>query len=570
MKNAETKIKTCSYARETKDVTIDVTILPGLSEGLSQRGAWFACTANSKSIIKKYSPNCNHVVRYLINEPTSKVPLSDGEIDHLVGDVTGSLDQYRSELERQEIFFRDTRKQGKINAILYFFGILTIRWYWWIFLTRGETSFYNAQNAAASKKAANTKRVFSRFWVRGNNPEMIKVLDEINDLYEKLNGDPLEKYMNLRDYSNAHANKSHNKGDKLRAKAFKIVEQGYREVIKKYTGRSLAVDLLPTNFWQRLSRFFLHTFNYPEPNSVYPVRDLRKDIGENLKVNKVEKEILGNKAVEGNILELFLLASKKGDPICVPIKGEYSISGILNRLETIRNNDLPLKIVLHVGTEAERKALLGFDSEGGQQEDQQMLTLKRLQNAALDTNRQNEALISYYYQEMLAVHSKRILAMFPFRSRLHSLFPWLFITNGIPIASALAAVWLFINPYYGGKMQREYHNYFARMLEGVELAYHNITIHVEINSALGYVNQKILAGGKKVYRDIIHDINECALPVSVMDRALLNTITGETEQLEDHKREANNFTTMPKSFFRNDKGNLPKLKNVIKGGDNHD
>ena len=86
---------------------------------------------------------------------------------------------------------------------------------------------------------------------------------------------------------------------------------------------------------------------------------------------------------------------------------------------------------------------------------------------------------------------RKYQAQFPFRSRLHSLFPWLFITNGVPAASILAGVWLFIDPYYTSKFQRGYQKYFNGILESVDWAYHNIIIKVEVNTALGWVNGSV-------------------------------------------------------------------------------
>ncbi|MGQ9631930.1 MAG: hypothetical protein ACUVXI_16705 [bacterium] len=562
-----------SYSQETRDITVDVVILPGFSEGLSRRGAWFAHTMDANSFVRKFLPNRGHVVRYVVYEPTSSVPLSDAEIDHLINKITSAQDQYRSELERLELSYKDTRRDGKLNALLYILGILTIRWYWWIFITRGEASFNNQQNALMGEYAANTRNFFTRFWERGRDPVMRGVLDEIVALYRELDVDPLRKYMILRNHASKQAMLSQLNGDRLKAGAYRRVEQGYREIIKKSTGRSLIVKILPTNFWQRISHFFLQTFKVPEPESVYPVRDLSKDISAGLTRDDIlikDSKILGGNRADGNIFELYLLATKRGDPICVPAKDAFYLSEALARAETIRERDLPMEMLLHVGTERERRALLGFNAADSIDREKQRLIHKRLQNAALDTTRQGEAIISYYLREIVSVYYRQYQMMYPFRSRLHSLFPWLFILHGIPVASALAAVWLFVDPYYQGKIQGQYRNYFSKMLEGVNWAYHNVVIHVKRNPALGYINQKILRNEDgKAYRDIIRDINECALPVSLMDRAILNDLTTETPQLRDFQREANDFTTIPLSFYRGDgeREGEDMVKNFAKIGD---
>ena len=554
-----------SYSEKTRDISIDIVVLPGFSEGLSKRGAWFAYAEGNKNIFKRFSPGCSHVLRYIVHEPESSVPLSDGEIDHLVNQVTLNLDQFRSQLGRLELFYKDIRKRGKINAFLYILGILTVRWYWWIFLTRGELSFNNQQNARAFRSAENTANVITRYWIRGRNPLFKTVLSEVLEKYSRLEGEPLKKYALLRDFA---AEKSKLFKDSKESGSFwAITAGGYREIIKKLTSHSYVTSLLPTNFYQRILYFFLRTFKVPKPESIFSVRNLSMQInisGPEYQIEEdtlPEKETRGLNTAEGNIFELYLMASKCGDPVCVPLQEPYDFTTTLARSEIIRARDLPLEIILHVGTDREMELLTGYQRVGGGQGG----VHARLQNAALDTRRQNEALLGYYYRERISTFYKEYRVRYPFRSRLHSLFPWLFITNGIPVASLLAGVWLFMDPYYQGKQLRNYNNYYTRMLEGVDWAYHNVSIRIRCNHALGHINSMIRDKTNPcAFRDVVKEINECALPVSIMDRVLLNNLTTETMQLKDFQREANNFTTIPMNFIGGE-GVLP-IGEIVNGG----
>jgi hypothetical protein len=144
-------------------------------------------------------------------------------------------------------------------------------------------------------------------------------------------------------------------------------------------------------------------------------------------------------------------------------------------------------------------------------------------------------------------------------------FPWLFITNGIPVASILAATWLFIDPYFGKRVVGDWEEHFSRILKGVNLGYHNVIIRVKTNSALGFINQRVREDEEgKAYREIIREINQCALPVSLMDRALFNSITTETPQLQESQREANDFTTIPLSFYDEYEDKIKGLSEVVK------
>ena len=557
-----------SCSEETLDITVDVVILPGYNEGLSRRGAWFAHVLETRSLLKKVHPGKKHVLRYLVNEPDSKNPMSDAEIDHLLNEITSALDQYRSSLERLEMQYRDIRKRGKLNALIYLLGILTVRWYWWIFLTRGEMSFNNSLNAADYERAQKTTAVISRFWERAESPASRKVLNETCEIYKGLPGAPLYKYRELRDYALKKINTDGTGEDT--AAAWLLVARGYRGIIRKLTGKSLLTEMLPKSFGERLIFFFQRSYRVPEPECIFPVRNLNLDL-EQPPVHNTGRCIIGRNRVDGNIMEIYALASRSGPPVCIPVKQAMHTASFLTRTENVRRTDSRLEVILHVGSDEERQGLLGTGESCRANEGRRLELLSRIQNASLDTVRQNEALLSYYMKEQLPVLYRRFQVQYPFRSRLHGLFPWLFITNGIPIASVLAGVWLFIDPYYTLKFQNEYDRYFSRILEGIDWSYHNLVIRVETDPALGYVNERIRQSRDgEGFRDVAAEIGRYALPVSVMDRVVLNNLTMETRQLDDFKKEANNFTTLPMYFFNADGetqiGGFPGFSEMFRNG----
>jgi hypothetical protein len=294
----------------------------------------------------------------------------------------------------------------------------------------------------------------------------------------------------------------------------------------------------------------------PLPESLCAVRNLKKELcildkKQTIQTSKAGKTIRGLNRVHGNILELYLLHTKGKDPICIVSESVYR--AFQAGAETIQEKDIPLEILLHVGSAGERDALLGFYTERETSYPGQRALRKRLQNAALDVRFQGEAIYGYQNREIISVITRRYRMMSPFRSRLHSLFPWLFIMHGIPMATALTAVWFFLDPYYSEKIQKKYIRHFSRLIDGARLAYHHVMVKVMHNPALGHINEKIRSdSGGKAYRDIMKDIGECALPVDLFDRAALNNLTLETTQLPDFQREANSFTSIPLSFLRSD------------------
>lgn len=552
------------YSQKTEDLDVNIVILPGFQEGLSRRGSWFAVSDDIVALLKKCRTSRPLNFRFLVHEPDSAAPLSDGEIAHLVNTISGTLDRYRSELGRMELSYHRYRQQGRMNAVIYLLGIVAVRWYWWIFLTRGEMSFYNQHNARKDRIMAGTINFLHRIWERGEDPAVKKILNGTVALYQGASGAPLSKYRKIIEW----AEKGRAESAAEEGRGYRLVGTGYRRIVKQLTGHSLAVQIVPTSFGQRLKAFFMHSFKLPPPEMVFGVRNLAIKIEPLPWTDRAERTPPAARSTAGNTMELYLLAAKNGSPVCVPTSQYTAVSDFFARSEIIRAKDLPLDILLQVGTTAE-KALLersgtgegAFPSEEGVKA--RLALHARLQNASLDTRRQNESLLAYYYKEQFQVGIRTYQIRFPFRSRLHSLFPWLFVTNGIPVASLLAAVWLFVDPQAQGVLFKSYRSYFERILESLDWAYHTMRVQVVVNPGLGCINHKILSDpAGKGYRDIIRNINECALPVSIMDRALLNNLTMETNQLRDYQREANNFTSIPVGFFY--RGELQGVGDVMK------
>jgi len=520
----------------TVNITSEILILPGFQEGLSRRGAWFACTLSSKKFLHNIKKRNKYMLRYVVREPDSPTPLSDGEIFHLVNKISFSFDQYKSNLQRMEMQYADIRKRGKLNAFIYLLGILTVRWYWWIFLTRGEMSLYNHRNAINLHKVLRTENIEARIWDRGKNPQWVKILNRTWEHYDSLEGSGLEKYDNMIQWANG---KSEEEGE------YGKIAEAYSDIKRKFTGLSLFAEILPTTLVQRLAFFFNRSLPLPLPDNIHEIRNLSLHLENCIPMKEKKEEPLFNR-VDGNAVELFLLASKSGDPVCVADREPLQLAGTLTRAGNMKSRGKELKVILHVGTEEERTALLSGRNR---------LALQiRILNAALDTIRQSETLICYYMKEYLPVRLRQFRTMYPFRSRLHGLFPWLFITNGIPVASILAVVWLFIDPYYDRKFLVNYDSYFSSILKTLNFSYRNLSVEVKLNRGLGEVNRLIKSGREKGFRDSILSLNRLALPVSLMDRVLFNNLTMETDQLRDSAREANNFTTIPGSLLYGEAG----------------
>lgn len=533
-------------------LSINILVLPGFNEGLGRRGAWFGVAENFKTLLKYTRKKGPYLFRYVIHQPDSEIPLSDGEVQALAGEAVSSIDRYSSELQRLEMTYKRVRRQGKMNALLYILGILAIRWYWWIFLTRGEMSFYNHHNAHQADQAASLGNYLRRVWIHGHDNGATAVLNECAAEYRKSGGSPITRYRTIQEYC---LNKCRN-SDAIHRVWWRMAADGYGQILGKLTGHSFAVQLLPTSFKERLANFFLHSYRIPKPETVFPVRNLEKSL---LLYQKTTRTTINDRvhSIDGNAMDLYLLAAKDGVPIVVPGKDYQNLSRSFSRLEQVLKRDLPLQINLHVGSMGEKRIFSeSCDRESGQR------LYQRLQNAVLDTQRQGETIIAYYYREQPRVMIKRFQVRFPFRSRLHGLFPWLFITNGIPVASLLAAVWLFIDPMNQGQTLRSYRSYFSSILEGIDLAYHNIQVQTVFNPALGHLNTRILQNqDNQAWRAAAVESGSLGLPVSLTDRALWNNLVMETGQLDRLRKEANNFTTLPLGFVQ--EGQLDSVGNQL-------
>ncbi|MCP4180372.1 MAG: hypothetical protein GY756_21635, partial [bacterium] len=238
--------------------------------------------------------------------------------------------------------YKDIRKRGKLYAFIYLLGILTVRWYWWIFLTRGEMSLNNQQNAHKLKKVIKTDNIISRFWKRGSNNELKEALNETKVFYDNLEGDSISKYRKLIQWT---YDKYENTTDPQKSDSFRKISNAYKQIINKFTGHSMFVDILPSSFIERIVFFFNKSISIPMPDNIFPVRNLTKNLSiskghnENIVISNIEEN-----RINGNIIELFLLSSKEGDPICVADKEPLQLTGTLTRAGNIDKADKNLKI----------------------------------------------------------------------------------------------------------------------------------------------------------------------------------------------------------------------------------
>ena len=136
--------------------------------------------------------------------------------------------------------------------------------------------------------------------------------------------------------------------------------EGYRGIIGKLTGKSMVTQMLPTTFAERFIFFFQKSFHIPEPDTVFPARNLDYNLGQAIVPPTVQTPVIsGRNRVDGNKIELYLMATKTGDPVCIPAREPGNFTDNLARSEIIRKNQRPLEVILHVGSKDERRRLLG-------------------------------------------------------------------------------------------------------------------------------------------------------------------------------------------------------------------
>ena len=371
-----------------------------------------------------------------------------------------------------------------------------------------------------------------------------------------LDGDPLRteplcKYQYLLDYFKKRRGEEKNKE---KAEVHELVEEAYRNIISQLTGESLLLKIVPKGTRERIINFFHVTEKFPYPDNIFAVRNLYRNLSSPTSISQ-SKGIGRTERVDGNNLEMFLLRTKEGKGIVIPCPGENILSLIFRAetFENIQRRNLPLEAVLYVGRDEEKKALLGFNPINSREFHVQKRkeTGMRIQNALLDTFRQQDSLISYYLRELPAVYGKRMWShpLYLWYNLVHLGFPWLFISHGVPAFAIVACTWIFWDSLWASQQRIRWRDYFENLIEGVDKAYHNMNLRVMVHSALGEVNTAIRAGGVEGYRDVLEKIEEYHFPRRFRDMVLLNNITMESTQLKDFQREANNFTTLPVPTF---------------------
>ncbi|MFQ6067535.1 MAG: hypothetical protein ACE5K3_09705 [bacterium] len=546
------------WSVKSKHIKRFVLVLPGFNQGRGKRGAWFAWTEKTEDFFRGFSRSY-HTVKYEIFEPESKHPLSDGELQHLAEKISSQENAYSNLLHFEETLGgmgRSLRNQGIRGLILYLMMVLSVKQFWIIILLWPQTLLANFVNFLRLRIAGRTRKVVSSFWQRGKDPDIIGALNEAKHIYRSLELDPsraepLRKYQCLRDYFKRRRG---DETDSEKARAYELVEEAYRDIIAQLTGDSLLLKIVPQGTRERIINFFHITEQFPYPDNIFGVRNLYRSLSLSSSVS--QSKIVGrNERVEPSSLEMFLLCTKSGERIVIPCPRE-SVLSLIFRAETFENiqrRNLPLEAVLYVGSQEEREVLLGFSSMSPKQFNPERMeeTGMRIQNALLDTFRQEDSLLSYYLRELPSVYGKwrwrHPLSLWG--NLVHLGFPWLFISHGIPAFAIVACTWIFWDSLWVSQAGVRWQNYFQNLLEGVDKAYHNVNLRVMVHSGLGDVNATIVSDGPEGYRDALERIEEYHFPRKFRDMVLLNSIATETPQLRDFQREANDFTTLPIPTF---------------------
>jgi hypothetical protein len=546
------------WSVKSKHIKRVVLVLPGFNQGRGKRGAWFAWTKKTEDFLRGFSRDY-HTVKYEIFEPDSEHPLSDGELQHLAEEISSRENAYSTLLHFGETLGgmgKSLRNRGIRGLFLYLMMVLSVKQFWIIILLWPQTLLANFINYLRLRIAGRTRRVISSFWQRGKDSGLIGALNEAKDTYRSLDLDPsraepLRKYQYLRDYFKRRRG---GELDPEKAPAYDLLEEAYRDIITQLIGESLILKIVPKGTRERIVNFFHITEQFPYPDNTFAVRNLYRSLSLSSSVSQ-SKVIGRNQRVEANSLEIFLLRTKSGESIAIPCPRESALSLIFRAetFENIQRRNLPLEAVLYVGKEEEREVLLGFNSISQKQFNPERMeeTGMRIQNALLDTFRQQDSLLSYYFRELPSVYQKwrwrHPLNLW--YNLVHLGFPWLFISHGIPAFAVVACTWIFWDSLWASQDGARWQNYFQNLLEGVDKAYHNVNPRVMVHSGLGDINATIRAGGPESYRDALKKIEEYHFPRKFRDTVLLNSITTETPQLNDFQREANDFTTLPIPAF---------------------
>lgn len=541
------------WFKNVKAVETEVLILPGFNEGYSQRGAWFAWIPAWKIFLKKFSSKFQHLMKWNVYAPEASQPLSDGEIDYLLQRVHQGNERYLEQLKLVGVLADggsgSFKRAGWISLIIYIWAIIVMQQWWLIYLLMPQLVLFNFRGERQYKKGKVARNVLEQFWTRGKDIKLSEVVNETHLYYQTLSGlAPLEKYQKMVDFSQEKA-----KSNSEYSKYWHQISQAYSDIIKKLTGKSYAVRSIGTSGWERVLMILSMSTKMPEPENVFPVRNLDKTLTLS-PIQILEPKIFGENKVE-NSLNIFLLNSRSGKLICVLDKGPFDQIDAIVRSIKIAEGHLPLEVNLYVGTEREKAFLTGFDLAPEKSRDKKVLVHQRIQNAALDVLESEEAIRAWVTREIAPMQgANQILGRFggmrgldPVTKVIMAAFPWMFLANGSPVFGILALSWIFIYPQMLNESIGAIRQYFTTALEGTRIGYHNMVANVKVNSALGHINEKIRNAqpDEKVYRDIQKDVNSLALPSSVMNLAIFNNVVMETSQLTEAQREACNFTFFP-------------------------
>jgi hypothetical protein len=533
------------------EVSTELLILPGMGEGYAKRGSAWAWILPWREFVKHLNPKAirNYVV-YEVAAPTW-YRTSDGEMMMLIGRIATAQEEFLAQLEAYAklMFGRALRRRAMLDLVLYVLAILSIAFYWIIYLLIPDYIFTGRISSWKLKKAKVLERT-ERFWRMSRDEPLIEAVTDIWAQYASRSGSPMERYEELARYAESRAKEN---------PAYAKVARAYRDILAHLRRDSPALASVPIHNWKGRLLIWLEKFPIvPDPENVFPVRFDQPDRTDRI---WTPRTLLLERRISPTRQELYLLWGKQEMPVVVPnLEYTYPLRSLW-RATLLASGDEPLDFILHVGSEDERTALFAATPELPESatHDRIREVVSRIQNAALDTLRSDEAYLAYHLAAWPGAFGGWMsLAMLrlgwdrgdPFRNFVSWTFPWLFFANALPMQAIIAASWLFVSPVLAELDVREAQQYFARSLAGLHVGYRNVRLRPVVNEALGEVNEKLRSGAD--WHEVVEDINLSALPPRLLHHAIFNAIATETDQLILGRREANNFIALP-LFFKDGK-----------------
>ncbi len=253
-----------------QEVRVPLYVLPARLSGWYEDEAWAACPPLSlEELVRKLRGKDAFVLQWELYAPRVPLPLSEGEMEHILVSLENVIDEFLYTLSFYERLARNYRLMFSLCLAAYIIGLLSVNTWWFIWFRQPYLVLTGIDNWWRRKRFLGLTRCKLQGIAFGEDAERQEAISEAFAFFQSLTpSDPeyLEKMI-------AFA-----KGREKKSPAFSEIRKAYEYLRRREKDRSYLLKRIAHTPWAKVKRFCLGDLLFiPEvfvPFLCVPVRDL--------------------------------------------------------------------------------------------------------------------------------------------------------------------------------------------------------------------------------------------------------------------------------------------------------